>query len=155
MIKKTIAAMIALTAALTFCGCKSGESSDSKSADSKSSVSSAVTDENISAEDSSDDISDNPTESDTSAESAGDESSADSKSGDITVPDSTSEEKPGAVTSISEKDQPVIQTETGIVIVTEDGSLDVTSASADSSDVPYEINIDGDEYELPIVPADP
>ena len=155
MIKKTIAAMIAFTAALTFCGCKSRDNAGSKAEESNAAVSSAESVDSVSSEDSSDDISDDPTESNTSAESADDESSAESKSAEVSDADSTSEEKPNNVTAIPDEDKPDIQTETGIVIVTEDGSPAVTSSQADSSDVPYEINIDGDEYELPIVPADP
>ena len=155
MLKKTITAVIAVSAALTFCGCKAGESSDSKSADSKSSVSSAVTDENISAEISQGETAESLTEG-SSAESADTDKSAVNKLGDVSCTDSTSEENPNVVTAISMEDQPDIQTETGIVIVTENSTPAITSAQDDTADETFEINFgDGDEFELPIVPADP
>lgn len=145
MLKQTITAMIALTAALTFCGCKSADSPESNVTDSKSMVSSSSEEQSISTEDT----------------SADNKSSDESSDDVISLNSDPSPDNPeiGIITedTISDNEMPIVSEDNtdnsslDNIIIGDDASSENENSSGNDSEDGHGI----DEIELPIVLVDP
>lgn len=165
MIKKAIAAFTAVSAALTFCGCRTDESAESTADDNISAVSSAVSNESIFADTSSEENDESRTEDISSADSSDADSSAaetskESKAEDSSADNIKQEEKPTGTSSSADEKQP----DTELPIVPDDDTdtsqekegetAPETSEKEQTSSLPDETVHGSFDIELPIMPVE-